>query len=47
LGAGDGIQDTDHPGFKDNEYRKRRDEINEVSSNYNILDRDLPRVKYT
>ena len=31
LSEGDGIQDADHPGFRDPEYRKRRDEINEVS----------------
>ena len=28
LSEGDGIQDADHPGFRDPEYRKRRDEIN-------------------
>lgn len=27
LSEGDGIQEADHPGFSDQEYRKRRDEI--------------------
>lgn len=36
LGAGDGIQDTDHPGFNDIEYRKRRKLIAEAALNYSL-----------
>lgn len=47
LSAGDGIQDTDHPGFKDPEYRKRREEIANIALKYNMNDPEIPRVKYT
>lgn len=34
LSEGDGIQDADHPGFRDIPYRKRREEINNVAFGY-------------
>jgi len=37
LSEGDGIQESDHPGFKDPEYRARRDEINLISTNNEIM----------
>jgi phenylalanine-4-hydroxylase len=47
LSSGDGIQETDHPGFSDPEYRKRRDVITKAALAYSIRDRDLPRIDYT
>lgn len=46
LSEGDGIQDSDHPGFRDEAYRKRRDEISAIALNYSIND-PIPAVKYT
>ena len=45
LSEGDGIQDADHPGFRDAPYRKRRAEINAVADNYQ-MHQPIPRVKY-
>ncbi len=47
LSSGDGIQATDHPGFSDPEYRKRRDMISKAALAYSIRDKDLPRIEYT
>ncbi|CDW76459.1 phenylalanine 4-monooxygenase [Stylonychia lemnae] len=46
LGAGDGIQDTDHPGFNDAEYRKRRAEITQAALKYKLKDETLPFINY-
>lgn len=47
LSSGDGIQETDHPGFNDQEYRKRRDQITKSALNYSVSDAALPTVNYT
>ena len=38
---------TDHPGFNDQEYKKRRDYITQIALDYNMYDKEVPRVKYT
>ena len=45
LSEGDGIQDADHPGFRDPEYRKRRDEINQISVD-NKIEEPIATVDY-
>lgn len=47
LGAGDGIQDTDHPGFNDKEYRKRRAEIAQAALAYKVADKAIPHIEYS
>jgi phenylalanine-4-hydroxylase len=47
LSSGDGIQETDHPGFCDAEYRKRKDMITKKALSYRIRDSDIPRIEYT
>jgi hypothetical protein len=47
LASGDGIQETDHPGFNDPEYRKRRAVISEASLSFKMSDSSLPAIKYT
>ena len=39
--------ECDHPGFKDIEYRKRREDISRIAFEHNCLDSEVPRVKYT
>ncbi len=47
LTSGDGIQETDHPGFNDKEYRSRRDIITKAALSYKLSDKDLPIIDYT
>jgi phenylalanine-4-hydroxylase len=47
LSSGDGIQETDHPGFNDKEYRKRREIITQASLSAKIDDPALPNIAYT
>ena len=47
LSSGDGIQETDHPGFHDAEYRKRKDMITKKALSYRIRDSEIPRIEYT
>ena len=48
LGSGDGIQETDHPGFNDPVYRKRRSEIAHAALKYDIVrDKKIPAIDYT
>lgn len=45
LDTNEGLN-TDHPGFIDPEYVKRRNEIGQKSKNYKITN-DIPNVEYT
>lgn len=47
LSSGDGIQETDHPGFNDAEYRSRRDMITKKALSYLMDDKEIPRIEYT
>lgn len=47
LGEGDGIQEVDHPQFRDKEYIKRRDEIAAISMAYSMADERIPYLEYT
>lgn len=47
LSEGEGIQMTDHPGFSDQEYKRRREEITNIALKYNMFDKEIPRIKYT
>ncbi|CAI2368485.1 unnamed protein product [Moneuplotes crassus] len=47
LSEGDGIHEADHPGFRDEEYKKRRDFISELALKYEMNDKEIPRVEYT
>lgn len=44
---GDGIEEIDHPGCSDPEYRARRKFIGHVGLNYKITDGSIPRIEYT
>jgi phenylalanine-4-hydroxylase len=47
LSSGDGIQETDHPGFNDIEYKKRREIVTKAALSYKLSDESLPIIKYT
>jgi hypothetical protein len=47
LGEGDGIQEVDHPQFRDKEYIKRRDEIAKIGIDYSMADPIIPYLEYT
>lgn len=47
LVFGDGIEEIDHPGCKDPEYRARRAYIASLALNYKMSDREIPRIEYT
>jgi len=46
LGEGEGIQEADHPSFRDKEYRKRRDYISKVAFDYK-MGQPIPKIEYT
>jgi len=48
IGEGEGgIQEVDHPQFRDKEYIKRRDEIAAISMAYSMADEKMPHLEYT
>lgn len=47
LSSGDGIQETDHPGFNDPEYRQRRSMITNKAFAYKLADASIPKINYT
>lgn len=47
LSEGDGIQEADHPSFRDPVYRARRDQISSLAFEYNVNDASIPTVDYT
>jgi phenylalanine-4-hydroxylase len=46
LGAGAELE-SDHPGFKDAEYRKRRHDIAQIAFDYQVSNQEIPTVDYT
>ncbi len=46
LNAGVELE-SDHPGFNDEVYRRRRKEIASISNSYNLGDKNIPDVNYT
>lgn len=47
LTEGDGIQESDHPSFRDPEYKARRDFIAQLAFDYKISDQEIPSIDYT
>ena len=46
LSEGDGIQDADHPGFRDPVYRERRKEVTQMAMDYRMVE-PIPTLEYT
>lgn len=46
LTEGDGIQESDHPGFHDKEYRERRDFVTKIAFDYKV-GKPIPTLDYT
>ncbi len=47
MSSGDGIQESDHPGFKDAEYRKRREIVTKAALSYKLNDKKgIPEINY-
>ncbi|OMJ70588.1 hypothetical protein SteCoe_31402 [Stentor coeruleus] len=46
LSAGAELE-SDHPGFKDEDYKKRRHEIAEIAYTFNPAEHEVPNIKYT
>ena len=46
LGEGDGIQEADHPSFRDPVYKARRNEIAEKAFDYRINEGEIPKIEY-
>ena len=46
LRLGDGIEQSEHIAFEDEEYVKRRNYISEVASEYKMDDPELPHIEY-
>ena len=46
LSEGDGIQDADHPGFRDPVYIKRRAEVTQLAMDYRMVE-PIKRLEYT
>ena len=46
LSEGDGIQDADHPGFRDPVYRERRKEVTQMAMDYRMVE-SIPTLEYT
>lgn len=47
LNEEDGIQMVDHPGFKDKKYKERREHITQVALEYDMTNKEIPRIEYT
>ena len=46
LTEGDGIQDADHPGFRDPLYIARRSEVTQMALDYKMVE-PIKRMEYT
>lgn len=44
---GEGIDEIDHPSFRDADYVRRRWEIGRASLGYKMSDKEIPRIAYT
>jgi len=46
LSEGDGIQEADHPAFRDPVYIARREEVTQLAMDYKMVD-PITRLEYT